>query len=73
VAAAGKPSAFGNGMQALRLRLTPPLAAVPDTAEVVVTGPATQVRATVPIGPAAALRRLCRMNRRREGSRSPLR
>ena len=52
VAAAGEPQTLGNDVQAFRLRLTPPLAAVPDTAEVVVTGPATQVRATVPIRPA---------------------
>ena len=44
----------GDGTQAFRLRLTPPLAAVPDAAEVVVTGPATRVRATVPIRPAPA-------------------
>jgi hypothetical protein len=49
VAAAGEPWAFGNGMQAFLLRLTPPLAAIPDAAEVVVTGPATRVRATVPV------------------------
>jgi hypothetical protein len=52
VAAAGEPQALGDDMQAFRLRLTPPLAAVPDAAEVVVTGPATQVRATIPIRPA---------------------
>jgi hypothetical protein len=39
-----------DGMQAFWLRLTPPLATVPD--EIVVTGPATQVRATVPVHPA---------------------
>ena len=39
-------------MQAFQLRLTPPLAAIPDAAEVVVTGPATRLRATVPIRPA---------------------
>jgi hypothetical protein len=33
----------------VQLRLTPPLAAVPDTAEIVVTGPATRVRVTVPV------------------------
>ena len=38
---------FGDGMQAFWLRLTPPLTAAPDAAEIVVTGPATQVRATV--------------------------
>ena len=52
VAAAGEPHTVGDDVQAFRLRLTPPLAAVPDTAEVVVTGPATQIRATVPIRPA---------------------
>jgi hypothetical protein len=41
-----------DGMQAFWLRLTPPLARVPDAAEIVVTGPATQVRATVPVHPA---------------------
>ena len=51
VAAAGEPHTFGDGIQAFRLRLTPPLDAVPDTAEVVVTGPATRIRATVPIRP----------------------
>ena len=52
VAAAGEPCTFGDGMQAFRLRLTPPFAAVPDAAEVVATGPATRVRATIPIRPA---------------------
>ena len=52
VAAAGEPHTLGEDIQAFRLRLTPPLAAVPDAAEVVVTGPATQIRATVPIRPA---------------------
>ena len=52
VATAGEPSTLGDGTQAFRLRLTPPLAAVPDAAEVVVTGPATRVRATVRIPPA---------------------
>ncbi len=52
VAAAGEPHTFGDDIQAFRLRLTPPLAAVPDTAVVVVTGPATRIRATVPIRPA---------------------
>lgn len=51
VAAAGEPHTFGDGIQAFRLQLTPPLDAVPDTAEVVVTGPATRIRATVPIRP----------------------
>ena len=52
VAAAGEPCTLGDGTQAFGLRLTPPLAAVPDAAEVVVTGPATRVRATVPVRPA---------------------
>jgi hypothetical protein len=46
VAMAGEPRWFLDGTQAFRLRLTPPLVAVPDAAEVVVTGPATRVRAT---------------------------
>jgi len=54
VATAGEPWASWDGPQAFGLRLTPPLAAVPDAAEVVVTGPATRVRATVPIRPAPA-------------------
>jgi hypothetical protein len=49
VAMAGEPCTFGDGLQAFQLRLTPPLAAIPDTAEVVVTGPSTRVRATVPV------------------------
>jgi hypothetical protein len=52
VATAGEPRWFLDGTQAFRLRLTPSLAAVPDAAEVVVTGPATRVRATIPIRPA---------------------
>ena len=52
VATAGEPRWFLDGTQAFRLRLTPPLAAVPDAAEVAVTGPATRVRATIPIRPA---------------------
>lgn len=55
VAAAGEPHTVGDDIQAFRLRLTPPLAAVPDAAEVVVTGPATQIRATVPIRPPGGL------------------
>jgi hypothetical protein len=51
VTTAGEPRTLGDGTQAFRLRLTPPLAAVPDAAEVVVTGPATRIRATVPIRP----------------------
>jgi hypothetical protein len=38
-----------DGMQAFWLRLTPPLATISDAAEIVVTGPATRVRATVPV------------------------
>lgn len=70
VAAAGEPQALGDDIQTFRLRLTPPLAAVPDAAEVVVTGPATQIRATVPIRSAretsatAADRRTGRSRRR---------
>ena len=52
VASAGEPRWFTDGTQAFRLRLTPPLAAVPDAAEIVVTGPATRVRASIPIRPA---------------------
>ena len=40
-----------DGMQAFWLRLTPPLATIPDTAEIVVTGPATRARATVTVHP----------------------
>jgi hypothetical protein len=54
VATADQPWTAGDGTQAFRLRLTPPLAAVPDAAEVVVTGPATRVRVTIPIRPAPA-------------------
>jgi len=39
----------GDGTNIFRLRLTPPLAAVPGAAKIVVTGPATRVRATIPI------------------------
>jgi hypothetical protein len=54
VATPGEPWASWDGPQAFGLRLTPPLTTIPDTAEVVVTGPATRVRATVPIRPAPA-------------------
>jgi hypothetical protein len=47
-----EPWAFPDGTQAFALRLTPPLAAVPDAAEVVITGPATRVRVTIPVRPA---------------------
>jgi hypothetical protein len=43
-----------DGMQAFWLRLTPPLGTIPDAAEIVVTGPATRVRATVPVHPAGS-------------------
>jgi hypothetical protein len=51
VAMPGEPWTFPDGTQAFSLRLTPPLAAVPDTAEVVITGPATQVRVAIPVRP----------------------
>ena len=55
VATASEPwTTSEHGTQAYRLQLTPPLGAVPKTAEVVVTGPATRVRVTVAIGPAPA-------------------
>jgi hypothetical protein len=41
-----------DGMQVFWLRLTPPLATISDAAEIVVTGPATRARATVPVHPA---------------------
>ena len=45
VATAGEPVDAGrDGMQAFRLRLTPPFATLPDAVEVVVTGPTTRVR-----------------------------
>ena len=43
-----------DGMQAFWLRLTPPLATIPDAAEIIVTGPATRARATVPVHPAGS-------------------
>ncbi len=52
VATPGEPWASPDGTQAFRLRLTPPLAAIPDTAEVVITGPATRVRVAIPVRPA---------------------
>ena len=51
VATAGEPCTLEHGMQAFWLRLTPPLATVPDAAEIVVTGPATRARATVTVRP----------------------
>jgi hypothetical protein len=52
VATAGEPCTLEDGMQAFWPRLIPPLATVPDAAEVVVTGPATRARATVTVRPA---------------------
>ncbi|HEX3307878.1 MAG TPA: hypothetical protein VHS32_16645, partial [Streptosporangiaceae bacterium] len=49
VRAAGEPLTLDDGMQAFWLRLTPPLATLTDAVEVVVTGPAARVRATVPV------------------------
>ena len=49
VATAGEPLTLDDGMQAFRLRLTPPLARLPDAVEVEVTGPAARARATVPV------------------------
>ena len=57
VAAAGEPCTYGDGAQAFQLQLTPPLAAVPDVAEVVVTGPTTRVRAAIPVRRSARRRR----------------
>ena len=49
---AGEPWTFGDGTQAFRLRLTPPLTAIPDAAELVLTGPSTRIRVRFPvIGP----------------------
>jgi hypothetical protein len=53
---ADAPSTVSDGLQALWLQWTPPLPAVPGTAEVEVTGPATRVRATIAIPPAAVRR-----------------
>jgi hypothetical protein len=52
----GLPDTVGDGLQAFWLQWTPPLAADPGPAEVVVTGPATRVRATlaIPAGPGPA-------------------
>ena len=49
VAAAGEPWTFGDGTQVFRLRLTPPLTAIPDAAELVLTGPSTRVRVRFPV------------------------
>ena len=45
---------FDDGMQVLWLRLTPPLVPATGPAEIVVTGPATQVRAAVTVHPAGS-------------------
>ena len=50
VGTAGEPWTFGDGTQAFRLRLTPPLAALPDAAELVLTGPSTRIRVSFPVG-----------------------
>jgi hypothetical protein len=49
VATVTEPWSFGDGLQSFQLRLTPPLVAVTGPMELVLTGPATQVRAVVPI------------------------
>jgi hypothetical protein len=63
VAMADEPRIPDDGMQACTLddsiqvfwlRLTPPLATISDAAEIVVTGPATRARATVPVQPAGS-------------------
>jgi hypothetical protein len=46
------------GQVAFRVRLTPPLGARPDTIEVAVTGPATRIRALVPVCEAPGCRTL---------------
>ena len=47
-----EPGTVGQGLQACWLRWTPPLTAIPGPAEIVVTGPAARVRATIAIPPA---------------------
>jgi hypothetical protein len=54
VGAPAAPWSFGDGLHAFWLRWTPPLVMVPGPAELVVTGPATRVRVTLPIGDDAA-------------------
>jgi hypothetical protein len=53
---AADPGTVGDDLQAFWLQWTPPLPAIPGTAEVVVTGPSTRVRATItiPSGPIPA-------------------
>ena len=46
------------GQVAFRVRLTPPLGARPDAIEVAVTGPATRIRALVPVREAPGCRTL---------------
>ena len=53
VGTVGEPSGSEDGTREFLVRLTPPLAAVPDVVEVVVTGRATRLRATVPVRPDA--------------------
>jgi hypothetical protein len=48
VGTAVEPWTFGDGIQAFRLRLTPPLTSVPDAAELVLTGPFTRLRVRFP-------------------------
>jgi hypothetical protein len=49
VGTAGEPWTFGDGTQAFRLRLTPPLTALPDVADLVLTGPSTRIRVSFPV------------------------
>jgi hypothetical protein len=49
VATPVEPWPFGDGLQSFQLRLTPPLASVTGPVELVLTGPATQIHAVVPI------------------------
>jgi hypothetical protein len=49
VGTAGEPWTFGGGIQAFRLRLTPPLTSVSDAAELVLTGPSTRIRVRFPV------------------------
>jgi hypothetical protein len=49
VGMAGEPWTSGDGTQAFRLRLTPPLTALSDLADLVLTGPSTQVRVSFPM------------------------
>jgi hypothetical protein len=51
VGTAGEPWTFGDGSVVFRLRLIPPLTAIPDALELVLTGPSTQVRIRFPVPP----------------------